>query len=49
METEADRAETRKAMAYDLLNILDENPEQETYTKEEIRKLIKGYVASTTV
>ena len=35
MGTEAERQDTRKAMAYDLLNIIDENPQQETYTKEE--------------
>lgn len=46
MGTEAERQDTRKAMAYDLLNIIDENPQQETYTKEEIKKLIKAYVAT---
>lgn len=44
MSPEAERAETRKAMAYDLHKILDRNPAQETYTKEEVKKLIDVYV-----
>lgn len=48
MGTEAERQDTRKAMAYDLINIIDENPKQETYTAEEVKKLIKTYVASAT-
>jgi len=46
MGTEAERQDTRKAMAFDLCNIIDEDPSQETYTKEEIKKLIKVYVAT---
>ena len=44
MATDADRQETRKAMAYDLHMILDREPAQETYTKEEIKKMIDVYV-----
>lgn len=44
MGTEAERQDTRKAMAFDLCNIIDEDPTQETYTKEEIKKLIRVYV-----
>lgn len=44
MATDAERQETRKAMAYDLHKILDKNPAQETYTKDEIKKLIDVYV-----
>lgn len=44
MGTEAERAETRKAMAYDLHKIIDRDPSQETYTKEEIKKIIDVYV-----
>jgi len=47
MSTEADKLETRKAMAYDLINIIDEKPEQTSYTPEEIKKLIKVYVAAS--
>lgn len=44
MSTESERAETRKAMAYDLHKIIDRDPTQETYTKEEVKKLIDVYV-----
>ena len=44
MGTEAERQDTRKAMAFDLCNIIDEDPSQETYTKEEIKKIIRVYV-----
>ena len=44
MGTEAERKDTRKAMAFDLCNIIDEDPSQETYTKEEIKKIIRVYV-----
>ena len=44
MGTEAERQDTRKAMAFDLFNILDEKPEQATYTVEEIKKMIRVYL-----
>ena len=44
MGTEAERLDTRKAMAYDLFDIIDENPAQETYTKEEFKKMIRVYL-----
>lgn len=44
MGTDAERQDTRKAMAYDLLAILDEKPEQATYTVDEIKKLIRVYL-----
>ena len=47
MSPEAERADTRKAMAFDLFDILDEKAEQQTYTVEEIKKLIKVYVKTT--
>lgn len=37
MGTEAKRQDTRKAMAFGLCNILDEEPSKETCTKEEIK------------
>ena len=46
MGTEAERQDTRKAMAFDLCNIIDEDPSQETYTKEEIKKIIRGDVTT---
>ena len=44
MPTEKEMKEARKAVAFDLFNILDQKPEQETYTAEEIKKLITAYV-----
>ena len=44
MGTEAERQDARKAMAFDLFEILDEKPEQTTYTTEEIKKMIRVYV-----
>lgn len=49
MGTEVERQDTRKAMAFDLCNILDENSEKETFTKEEIKKLIKTYISTAEV
>ena len=46
MRTETERQDTRKAMAFDLCEIIDEDPSQETYTKEEIKKLIRVYVTT---
>ena len=47
MGIEAERQDTRKALAFDLCNIIDEDPAQETYTKEEIKKLIRVYVTTS--
>ncbi len=44
MGTEAERQDTRKAMAFDLFDIFDAKPEQTTYTVEEIKKIIRVYV-----
>lgn len=44
MGAEAERQDTRKAMAFDLFDILDEKPEQTNYTVDEIKKLIKVYI-----
>ena len=44
MPTEKEMKEARKAIAFDLINIIDEKPEQKTYTAEEVKKLIKVYV-----
>ena len=46
MPTEKEMKEARKAIAYDLINIIDEKPEQETDTAEEIKKIIKIYVST---
>lgn len=44
MSTENDRRDTRKAMAYDLMELID--PEK-TYTGEEVRQIIKAYITGT--
>lgn len=46
MSTEAERQDTRKAMAFDLIAILEKDPSKETYTKEEMKKLIYVYVTT---
>lgn len=45
--TEAERQDVKKAMAFDLFNIIDENPKQTTYTPEEIKKLIRIYIKTS--
>lgn len=44
MSTENDRKDTRKAMAYDLMELID--PEK-TYTGEEMMEIIRAYVSGT--
>ena len=46
MGTEAGRQDTRKAMAYDLIQLLKEHPEKESYTTEEIEKIIHVYLTT---
>ena len=46
MPTEKEIVLAQKAMAFDLCNIIDEDPSQETYTKEEIKKIIRVYVTT---
>lgn len=43
MPTENERKDVQKAMAYDLLRILKQNPEK-NYTIEELEKLIDAYI-----
>ena len=46
MGTDAERQDTRKAMAFDLYAILDKEPSKDSYTVEEIKKLIYLYVTT---
>ena len=48
MPNERGSNEVKKSMAYDLLQIIEEKPEKETYTAEEIKKLIKLYISTAT-
>lgn len=45
--TESERQDTKKAMAFDLIQILKEKPEQTTYTAEEVEKIICVYVKTS--
>lgn len=47
MGTEARRQDARKAMAFDLCNIIDKLPEDTELTKEKIKKIICDYIAAT--
>lgn len=46
MGTEAERQDIRKAMAYDIIQILEEKPERKNYTTEEIEKIIHVYLTT---
>lgn len=48
MPTERESNEVKKSMAYDLIQIIEERPEKETYTAEEVKKLIKTYITTAT-
>ena len=37
--------ESKKAMAYDLILILESNQEKQQYTPEEIKAMINAYIA----
>lgn len=44
MQEENERKDVQKAMAYDLLRILEKNPEK-TYTMAELKALIDAYIS----
>lgn len=46
MGTEAERQDTRKAMAFDLCNLADESAALDDKAKEEMKKIIKSYVTT---
>ena len=48
MPTDRESNEIKKSMAYDLIQIIEDNPEKETYTADEVIKLIKTYIAMET-
>jgi len=45
MPTERELTESKKAMAYDLILVLESNKEKQQYTPEEIKALINAYIA----
>ena len=44
MDEDITREITRKAMAFDLFNIIDSDAAQETHIKDEIKALIRQYI-----
>ena len=46
MPTENERKDVQKAMAYDLLRILKQDPDK-TYTAPELEKLIDAYITGS--
>lgn len=48
MPTERESNEVKKSMAYDLIEIIEAKPEKDSYTPEEIKKLIKTYITTAT-
>lgn len=48
MPSDRESAEIKKAMAYDLIEILETRPEQQTYTADEVKKIIKNYITANT-
>ena len=47
-ESERESNEIKKTMAYDLIRILETSPQQESYSVEEIKKLINTYIETAT-
>lgn len=48
MPTDRESNEVKKAMAYDLIDIIESASEKEHYTPEEIKALIKAYITGNT-
>lgn len=46
MRTEAERQDTRKAMACHFIQIMEEKPEKQNYMTEEIKKIIHLYLTT---
>ena len=45
MPADREAAEIKKAMAYDLIDVIESNTEKENYTPEEIKAIIKAYIS----
>ncbi len=45
MPTDREAVEIKKAMAYDLIDVIESNSEKTGYTPEEIKEIIKAYIA----
>lgn len=45
MPTDREATEIKKAMAYDLIDVIESNGEKQEYSPEEIKAIIKAYIA----
>ena len=45
MPTDREAAEIKKAMAYDLIDVIESNTDKKEYSPEEIKALIKSYIS----
>lgn len=48
MSADRESNEIKKAMAYDLIDIIESATDKESYTPEEIKALIKAYITGMT-
>lgn len=48
MPTDRESNEIKKAMAYDLIDIIESAQDKENYSTEEIKALIKAYITGVT-
>ena len=48
MPSDREAAEIKKAMAYDLILTMETNPEKKNYTVEEVKEIIRAYIAGLT-
>lgn len=48
MPADREAVEIKKAMAYDLIDVIESNREKTGYTPEEIKEIIKAYIAGLT-
>ena len=44
MSTEHEGLEAKKSMAYDLITLIDEKPDQKNYSAEEVKLMIRAYI-----
>ena len=48
MPTDRESNEIKKAMAYDIIDIIESAQDKENYSPEEIKALIKAYITGVT-
>lgn len=45
MPSDREALEVKKAMAYDLIDVIESNAEKDQYSPDEIKAIIKAYIA----